>query len=293
MNNIKIYCDNVELNYETFVFSGGEVQVKLDASNLKFFTLAQQITIQIIARIQNSEELFRLALIKDALINKGVPSSNLDLFLYYIPYARQDRICAEGEAFSLKVFTNFINSLNFAHVIVLDPHSDVSPALFNNVVVYSQLDVFRNWRELSNRVQKGCIFGSPDAGANKKTASVAKYFGHSEFIRADKLRDLSNGKILETIVYCDDLKGRDVMMIDDLCDGGATFILLAEALKKKNAGKVILYVSHGIFSKGMATLLRAGIDEIWTTDSFKLIYPERQIPEVHILELEKHFEFTK
>jgi ribose-phosphate pyrophosphokinase len=113
------------------------------------------------------------------------------------------------------------------------------------------------------------VLVSPDAGANKKTFEVAKYFS-TNFIRADKLRDLTTGQIKETIVYADDLTGKTAVILDDICDGGRTFIELAKVLKAKGAAKVILFVTHGIFSAGLDPLFAGGIDAIWTTDSFPL-----------------------
>jgi len=58
--------------------------------------------------------------------------------------------------------------------------------------------------------------------------------------------------------------------VDDICDGGGTFIGLAKALKQKNAGNLYLAVSHGIFSKGFNELNKH-FTKIFTTDSFKTI----------------------
>ena len=179
-------------------------------------------------------------------------------------------MCAKGESFALKLFCDLINSLNVEKVTIFDPHSDVAPALLNNVVVLKQVDIINRFQSFINRVlaANNGVFVSPDAGANKKTSEIAKYFNHREFIRADKLRNLETGEILETIVYKDDLTGKTVFIADDICDGGRTFIELAKSLKSKGADKVILYVTHGIFSKGTETILNSGIDEIYTTNSF-------------------------
>lgn len=255
----------LELSYKTFVFSGGEVSVKLDANNLKF--LQTPVPVILVARIQTSEDFVRLAMIKDAL--EKLDEYFVFLILPYVPYARQDRVCANGESFSLKVFTDLLNSLKFSEVTILDPHSDVTPALINNVKVVSQLNIISRTHFNERLCKPNIVFCSPDAGANKKTSELAKYFQHEGFIRADKLRDLTNGNIKETIVYADDLTGKTVVIADDLIDAGGTFIGLTKELKKKKADKVILYVTHGIFSKGVDILFQNGIDEIWCTDSFR------------------------
>lgn len=257
------------LEYETFVFNGGEVQVKFKFLTENYLIGKGKV---IVAQIQNSEDFFRLALIKNALEN--ISKDKIALFLSYIPYARQDRICDKGEAFSLKVFTSLLNSLNFDSVYVLDPHSDVAPALINNVKIIPQLDIVNSWPDLIN-LARNCVLISPDSGANKKTMKLAQFFQHDNFVRADKLRDLSTGKITETIVYCDDFKGKDVIVFDDIADGGATFIELAKVCKKKNCGKFYLFVTHGIFSKGLDYLLYNGVDNIFFTNSFKDIDDNR------------------
>ena len=89
-------------------------------------------------------------------------------------------------------------------------------------------------------------------------------------------------------MYADDLAGQDVVIADDLIDGGMTFILLAKALKVKGAGKVILYGTHGIFSKGTKPLFEGGIDEVYSTNSFYDVWPSG-VDNVTTLDLEKHF----
>lgn len=263
-----------EFKINQATFPGGEVLLSVkDSWNWPAIS-AYPTTIT--ARIHNSNDLFALALLKDAIVReqyrRGYQNcvKEVNLILPYVPYARQDRACCEGEPHSLKVFADYINHLNFNSVTIIDPHSDVCGAVFNNLRIITQLDVINKNLKFIDRVGEDvAYFVSPDAGANKKTASIAKYFNHKDFIRADKLRNFATGDIIETRVYCDDLKGQTVAIVDDICDGGRTFIELAKALKAKNAGKVILFISHGIFSKGEAALTDNGIDEIWTTDSYK------------------------
>lgn len=108
---------------------------------------------------------------------------------------------------------------------------------------------------------------SPDAGSNKKIFDLAKLIDYDgEIIRCDKLRDIVTGNIIETIVYKDDLNGKDCLIVDDICDGGRTFIQLATALKQKNCGKIYLIVTHGIFSSGFDDL-SDNIDGIFCTNS--------------------------
>lgn len=276
--NIKLFRNNRELSAKHWIFPGGEIGIKIEDPNLKL-RYSEDHYQTVLCRAQNSVDVFGIAMAKNALENTDGQKLPTRLFLPSVPYGRQDRICDRGEAFSLKVFANFINSLKFDQVTIIDPHSDVTSALINNVNVISQFDIIHRWQEFKNRVNTNCVFVSADAGANKKTAKVAGYFSRHTFVRADKLRDLTNGNILDTIVYCDDFNGMDVIVIDDICDGGRTFTELAKVCKSKNCGKFVLYCTHGIFSKG--TKLE-NIDEIWTTNSFRT-----DLTDVNVFDVEK------
>lgn len=87
-------------------------------------------------------------------------------------------------------------------------------------------------------------------------------------------RDPVTGKIQNSHVNATDLSGKTAVITDDICDGGATFIGIAEELKKLNCQHVVLYVTHGIFSKGLA-VFDGKVDRIFTTDSFPQIANEK------------------
>ena len=152
---------------------------------------------------------------------------------------------------------------------VADCHSDVLPALINNCENIPVAKIIkRSIKDLDIILDRtDCVLVSPDAGANKKVLSVAKAYGGLKVIRADKVRNTSTGEITGTEVYCDDLSGAHCVIIDDICDGGYTFIKLAEKLKEKGAGMITLYVTHGIFSKGF-DVFDGLIDKVYTTNSF-------------------------
>jgi ribose-phosphate pyrophosphokinase len=253
-----------DLNFSSFLFPGGEVGVKINENkgNLDCFT-----HFGLIASPKNSNDLFGIALLKNALSN--ISTLPITLFLTYLPYARQDRICDIGEPLSVQVIAKFINSLEFKSVVLFDPHSDVAGALFNNCTILdSKYIIHKNNIFIKELLRGNVVLVSPDAGANKKTFALAKYLNHTSFVRADKNRNTATGEITETIVYESDFNRKTVICCDDIIDGGRTFIELAKACKAKNCGQFILYATHGIFSKGIDPLLTGGIDMIYTTDSF-------------------------
>lgn len=254
-----------ELKFKCFKFSGGELNFKLQEEFLDYSKVDRVV---ITHRVNSSDDLMKILMAVDALRLEGI--RRFDLIMPYIPYARQDRKCDTGEAFSLKVFTKIINSVGFESVLVLDSHSDVAPALLDNCI---NLDNHRYVMLAAMAIKainpKDLLLVSPDTGANKKINKVfdtVKYFFNT--VKCDKVRDMTNGNILGVEVMKDDLLGLDCLIVDDICDGGRTFIEISKALKAKNAGKVSLFVTHGIFSAGFDELEKH-LDKIYTTNSFQ------------------------
>lgn len=230
--------------YEKFKFPGGEVHVKIkDIESNEVIRAINDVFIG--ANLQTSDDIMELLLLTNALKNVYSPST-MSLTLGYTPYGRQDRIGVDGEPLSLKVFADLINLQGYDEVLIYDPHSDVTPALINNSQVVPNYEIARGALPKEN-----VILVSPDAGANKKVFTFAKELGYNTVVRADKIRDVATGNITDTIVYTDHVGDKDFLIVDDICDGGRTFIELAKKLKEKTNGKIYLYVTHGIFSKGI------------------------------------------
>lgn len=252
-----------EIEYNLFQFNGGEWSIKLN-SRINYSKVDKVI---ITHRIKDMNDVMKILIAKDALELQDI--KHFDLVIPYIPYARQDRQCDQYESFTLKIFTNIINSANFDYIYVIDPHSDVSPALLNNCkqIKYNYF-IDKTYDIISNE-SSDLLLVSPDAGSNKKVNKVFNSIGKfKDIIKCDKIRNLSDGSLSGFLVMSDDLNGMDCLIVDDICDGGRTFIGISKELKKKNAGKVYLYVTHGIFSNGFDDLLN-NFDGIFCTNSFK------------------------
>lgn len=255
----------MELDLEFMVFSGGENHVKIkNVDQIPQFIRSASIY----AYICSADALVTTLLLADAI--KRLPSflngvTILTLELPYTPGARQDRVCEPGEAFSADVYTKIINSVGFNSVVVEDPHSDVSTALLKNVQTISQdeLVVSMLGQHIEN---ENMVLISPDAGAQKKILKLSQALGGVDVVKADKIRDTKTGKITGTDVY-GDVSGRKVLIVDDILDGGGTFIPLAQKLKEKGATQVDLYITHGIFSKGV-DIFDGVIDNIYTRNTW-------------------------
>lgn len=237
-----------------FLFSGGEVHLKLT-----------KLPPEIIMTDYTMNGFMALAEYVD-IVRRHSSSYMINITYPYFPYARQDRVMAGDEPFSLRVFCDLLNSLKLSQVTIWDPHSDVTPALINNCWVIPQWEIAKKCIPEEYFSSANSLFISPDAGAYKKLSKLIP--DDRRIAIGVKHRDES-GKISGTNVFSvPPIEGKDCIIVDDICDGGRTFIELAKVLKAKGAKKVILYVTHGIFSNGFLELDKY-IDYIYTTNSFE------------------------
>jgi ribose-phosphate pyrophosphokinase len=234
------------LPVKTMVFSGGEVQVRL--AERGSFVCA--VTAEIRADIRSSDDVMELLMVTDAVRRRFGPLVEIHLRMPYLPYARQDRVCFEGEALSLAVFCDLINAQRYATVEVWDCHSDVGLALLHHVVNVPA-------EKLIGKLafDDKTLVVAPDAGAVRRAGACARALGlkmiHAEKRRNPDTGEITGTRIAEANIFVD---RPDFLIVDDICDGGRTFIELAKVLKLAGAGDIDLYVTHGIFSRGFGTL---------------------------------------
>ena len=119
----------------------------------------------------------------------------------------------------------------------------------------------------------------PDAGAAKKTGEYIAWNSNlTEIVYCKKSRDLATGKISLELQEPGKCFNRNCVIIDDICDGGATFLAIASQIKPAH---LTLIVTHGIFSKGFAALTDQ-FDEIITSDSFCRVYNGEKVKTISI-----------
>lgn len=241
-----------------FLFPGGEVGINVNVLEPDY--TVQDITLS--ARVSSSDKLMGVFMATDAL-ERVYPNARIHLDMPYIPYARQDRVCNAGEALSIKAVARLINAQNYATVSVVDPHSPVSVALIDRVQVQDQFDVFgrikQDWHNWT--------IVAPDMGASKKVEDFAKRVGAHDVAYFHKTRELSTGKITGMTCLSAIDPNTNYLVLDDICDGGRTFIELAQKFNDGGKGLLELAVTHGIFSKGVDCVAEH-FDKIHTTNSF-------------------------
>lgn len=252
--NFKPYVGN-EIEFESFIFSGGEPHIKINPN----LDLTKGVTVT--HRIASFQDMGLLCVAVDALKRMDVTLETL--VIPYFPAARQDRLMTRGEALSVKVYADIINAFGFKKVEVFDAHSEVTAAVLSHCIVIPNHQFIE---QVITHIGNGVLLISPDGGALKKIYKLSEFLGGIDVVECSKSRNVQTGKLTGFKVYSDDLHGQDCLIVDDICDGGGTFIGLAKELKNKNAGKLYLAVSHGIFSKGFDDL--NCFEKIYCTNSF-------------------------
>ena len=218
---------------------------------------------------ESNDELFYLLLVKRHL-ERYFTNVNYYLFMPYVPNARMDRAKNDDEVFTLKYFCEFINSLNFTAVYVLDAHSDVSTALLNNCICENPKEYIE---KVIENLPENLVLYFPDAGAAKRYSDL---FPEIRYCYGEKKRDWKTGKILGLEIRDNgiDLKGKTILMIDDIIAYGGSLFYSANALKEAGVGKIYSYATHtenSILDAEKGTLIKAlednTVEKLFTTNS--------------------------
>ena len=259
--------DREEVEVKVLKFSGGEVQPRLQNPQL-YRPLYATIT----ANINSSDMLMTVLMTTDAL-RRAYPDVKIRLRCPYFPYARQDRVCHPGEALAVEVVSKLIDVQDYHQLEIWDIHNEDSFQFLKRTNIYHRhADEFVSRIDLTNTV-----IVAPDKGAVKRAQRCADLTGVPP-LKAEKVRDPDTGDITGTTIdlqnYIDQggqagLRGTEnFLMVDDIADGGRTFIQLAEVLRPLTTGKINLYVTHGIFSADFH-VFKGKIDHIYTPNLFE------------------------
>ena len=242
-------------------------------SNLNFNQLQFGDSSTITLKFESDQDLINLFILK-SYVDSVMPRANITLNILYMPYSRMDRANL-FYTFNLKYVCQFINSMNFRRVEVYDAHSDVTLALLNNVVPRTIIpELFKAIiRDLPQTPLNGdgritrpdtsnLVVMYPDAGAEKRYSGTFSY----PYVVGSKERDFATGNITKFSFHGCSVEGKDVVIVDDLCSKGGTFVGAADALIGAGARKVYLIVAHcedTIFEGQVFDI----IDSVYTTNS--------------------------
>lgn len=215
-------------------------------------------------RYENDGELFALYSLTRHLQKFGL---KVNLFMPYIPHARMDRVKNDEDVLTLKYFAECINTMSFNKVRVLDPHSSVSEALINNIVIDNPNEYIHSViSEITSENDDNLMVFYPDVGAMKRYSDAAKL----PYTFGVKNRDWKTGQYLGFKIIGDQslIGGKNVLIIDDICSKGDTVLHAAKALKACGAKDIYFFVTHceNTILKNKV-LTSEFIKKVYTTDS--------------------------
>lgn len=252
--SVKLYVPEIgSIPISTWTFPGGERGVSIHDV---LYNLYNPRPFIISAQFQGSDDILDILLLNDAL-RRRFPGTSVALNIPYFPYARQDRQTTGWDSHSLYVVATLLNTCHFSEIRVCDPHSDVLEGLFppgvlkikpQHELAYSKIKV-----SLPDMESANALLVAPDAGAVKKIHKLSTLL-RIPVLECSKARDPATGEITGYRVPTFDIRKNPLIVVDDICDGGRTFVELAKEVRRVYNGKLILYVTHGIFSKGFDEL---------------------------------------
>lgn len=236
-----------------FQYPGGEWDMKFEEG---FYTGKE---IAVITGLVDADDYIKLQTWARVV---GYQDGEGTIVLPYLPGARADRGVTEGGS----LYANLVNRTGLP-VLTVDPHSQAAVEFYSNLKV----------ADLDETIAKGFDVEydgiiAPDKGAVQRAGHMADELGLG-LLQAEKTRDFCSGK-LTGFKSPISMNAEDYyLIVDDICDGGGTFIGLATQMREDGfEGKLDLYVTHGLFSKGLDYLY----------DSFENIYTTDSVPTEHL-----------
>lgn len=260
--------------YKQFSYPAHEIQVRLTGET-ELSVKAQRGPIEIVARDLTPASIIELALLKDAISAVAGTTHPVNLLIPYLPYARADRRFVPGDCHGLLVMARLLFAMSFTKIVTLDVHSSVAMGIVPELVNISPEPLISqaiNWFcKQQNAHVVNVLY--PDDGASKRY-KLAPLYGcnvfaiEASFLSCYKKRDAATGAMLGfEVPDVGEFQDGPILIVDDICDGGATFLGIAQALRAKGVtSRMGLYVTHGIFSKGILAL-HEYFDAIFTSDS--------------------------
>jgi ribose-phosphate pyrophosphokinase len=256
---IQLIIDNTEVKIKWISFSDGAFSCKL----IDLPKNPKDMSISVSTRTPVFDIREEVDIVMSAL-NEHYhgTTAHVTLMLPYLPHARADRVFEEGNPHVLAVFMNWLSLYDFDKIYMEDVHNPDFirhnyPNLPIEMVEQHQLAINYTKREKPDYIL------APDKGAFKKAQALASLID-VPLITATKVRDISTGQILSVDLDYTPTKNSRIFIVDDILDGGGTFIPLAKTLKEKYNCHVALYVTHLIAAKGLDIL--EGIDKLYYTN---------------------------
>lgn len=262
---------------EIFIFPDGERRIQIQDRVVDEDVIIVQPTTPPV-----DTSYFELFFLADAAKRSGARS--VTAVVPYLGYQRQDHVFRDGEAVSLEVIVNTMQSVSIDKVISFDLHTVKIPEVFSIPMVHlSALELFAEEIKKQGWAGLDTVLVSPDMGGIRRIEMLSKMLSDMPYVTIEKNRDLATGQV-EMADITGEVTHR-VVIVDDMISSGKTIVKAAEALKKKGAKEVYVFVTHPVFSEDAAEILEeSSVDKVYVTDSV-FVPKEKHFPKLHILSL--------
>lgn len=246
-------------------FPSGETHFRTSGTFIADYSINTSSYNEIKLIYQSNDDMINLMLLDNFLDSRSIRTH---LYCPYLPSSRQDRTQLY-EANALQVYSSILNNLkSVTSISYLDPHSLAAPTA---LIKHNFEDSIKLPNIITNLTDP--VYVAPDLGAVKRVQQLA---GSNPVLIANKRRDYLTGNItgMELLNHNNNFHGKPFVVIDDICDGGRTFIELAKLLRQTYGDNINLYlhVSHGFFTKGIDILYSAGYTSVTCTNDMRKPY---------------------
>jgi ribose-phosphate pyrophosphokinase len=209
-----------------------------------------------------NHHLMEMFIMMDAL--RRASASRITAVLPFYGYARQDRKDQPRVPITAKLVANLIVAAGANRVLTMDLHAQQIQGFFDIPVdhLYAAPVMYEYLR---SKKLKNFVVVSPDVGGIKMAHAYSQVLGAGLAIVAKRRKSATE---IESMTVIGEIKGKCVLMVDDLTETAGTLTTAAALLKSKGAKQVIACVSHAILNDlGIARLRKSEVDELITTDT--------------------------
>lgn len=228
------------------------------------------------------QHLVEFCLIADALNRLGV--KKITAVIPWLGYSKQDKVFRSGEPLSVKVIAKMLQVVPLEKVITFDLHNLAIPGFFEVPVVnLSGRKVFREYYQ--NKITEKTVIAAVDAGSVKSSERFSEDLGGVPLVYMNKIRDLITGKVLYKSIS-ESVKGKTILIKDDLISSGGTLVEAAKFLKTNGADKINVCATHHLYVPGAQSKLdNSPINQIMVTDTVEPQSESRKLKVVSVAKM--------
>ncbi len=273
---ISKYLKNRLVNSSIRKFADGEIYIEIN-ENIRGNSI---FLIQSISSPAN-DNLMELLLCVDAL--KRSSAKNITAVIPYFGYARQDRKVATRTSISAKLVSNLITKAGADRIVTVDLHAGQIQGFFD-IPVDNLFATPIFTRHIKRKIKnKNLICVAPDVGGVERARALGRKLS-AELAIIDKRRSAPGKSLVMNVIG--NVKGKICIIVDDLIDSGGTIVNATEALKKRGAKEVHVYVTHGVLSgDAVEKIKKSKIKNLVVTDTINISDRVKKVRNIEILSI--------